>query len=543
VLHPIGWDAFGLPAEQYAVKTGIHPAHHHASTTSPTSAGRCDRVGFVLRLGSREVDTTDPTYYKWTQWIFLQLHERGLAYVAEVPVNWCPELGTVLANEEVIDGKSEVGGYPVIRQSDAAVGAAHHRLRRAPARATSTLVDWPASTLEDAAATGSAAAMAPRSTSRSTASRLRKLRVFTTRPDTLFGATYMVLAPEHPLRRCTRRRRRRREAVREYQRGRPPRKSGPRAHRTDEAEDRRVHRRVTRSTRSNGEKIPVWIADYVLDELRHRRDHGRARRTTSATSSSRRSSTCPIVQVVSARRQGRCAAGRVSATTGTAVNSATPRRTVARWAADRRGPSAAITAWLEPSRRSARRRSTSSCATGSSRRQRYWGEPFPIVCATRRAATCAMRRCPKRCCPCCRRTLERLQAHRATGEPPLARASPTGSTPSPRRQVRPRDQHHAAVGRLVLVLPALPRRRRIAESSARSTEAYRRSQLDAPVDLYVGGAEHAVLHLLYARFWHKVLFDIGRRVARPSRSCKLVQPGHDPRRGQPARCASRAATS
>ena len=194
VLHCTGWDAFGLPAEQYAVKTGVHPA----VTTQENIANfrkQMKRAG-LSHDWDREVDTTDPSYYKWTQWIFLQLYRRGLAYVAEVPVNWCPELGTVLANEEVIDGKSEVGGYAVIRKP----------MRQWVLRITEyaerlledlPLVDWPVSTLE----------MQRNWIGRSIGAEVDfalegvngKLRVFTTRPDTLFGATYMVLAPEHAL--------------------------------------------------------------------------------------------------------------------------------------------------------------------------------------------------------------------------------------------------------------------------------------------------------------------------------------------------------
>src|SRR5262245_3540807 len=194
VLHPMGWDAFGLPAEQYAVKTGIHPA----VTTAENIANfrrQMKRVGLSYDW-EREVNTTDPRYYRWTQWIFLQLFERGLAYVAEVPVNWCPALGTVLANEEIVDGLSEVGGFPVVRRP----------MRQWVLKITAyadrllddlKLVDWPHSTLE----------MQRNWIGRSVGAEVdfaldgvsARLRIFTTRPDTLFGATYMVLAPEHPL--------------------------------------------------------------------------------------------------------------------------------------------------------------------------------------------------------------------------------------------------------------------------------------------------------------------------------------------------------
>ena len=194
VLHPMGWDAFGLPAEQYAVKTGIHPAITTAQNIA-TFKRQMKRVGLSYDW-DREFSTTDPDYYRWTQWIFLKLFKRGLAYVAEVPVNWCPALGTVLANEEIVDGKSEVGGFDVVRKP----------MRQWVLKITAyadrllddlSLVEWPPSTLE----------MQKNWIGRSIGAEVEfgiagingTIRIFTTRPDTLFGATYMVLAPEHPL--------------------------------------------------------------------------------------------------------------------------------------------------------------------------------------------------------------------------------------------------------------------------------------------------------------------------------------------------------
>ncbi len=194
VLHPTGWDAFGLPAEQYAVKTGIHPAKTTRANID-NFRRQMKRMGLSYDW-DREVDTTDPDYYRWTQWIFLKLYERGLAYVAEVPVNWCPALGTVLANEEIVDGRSEVGGFDVVRrpmrQWVLKITAYADRLLE-----DLKLLEWPHSTVE----------MQRNWIGRSTGAEVDfpidgvngNIRVFTTRPDTLFGATYMVLAPEHPL--------------------------------------------------------------------------------------------------------------------------------------------------------------------------------------------------------------------------------------------------------------------------------------------------------------------------------------------------------
>src|SRR6059036_3673860 len=256
VLHPMGWDAFGLPAEQYAVKTGIHPR----VTTAENVANfrrQMKRMGLSYDW-EREVDTTDPDYYRWTQWIFLKLFERGLAYVADVPVNWCPALGTVLANEEIVDGRSEVGGFEVIRkpmrQWVLKITAYADRLLE-----DLKLVDWPASTLE----------MQKNWIGRSLGAEVEfplvgvkgNIRIFTTRPDTLFGATHMVLAPEHPLVDVVTVRERRAEVL---------------AYRETTACKSDLQRQDLEKEKTgvftggyavnpvNNERIPIWIADYVL---------------------------------------------------------------------------------------------------------------------------------------------------------------------------------------------------------------------------------------------------------------------------------------
>ena len=256
VLHPMGWDAFGLPAEQYAVKTGVHPAQTTAQNIA-TFKRQMKRVGLSYDW-ERELSTTDPDYYRWTQWIFLQLYKRGLAYVAEVPVNWCPALGTVLANEEIVDGKSEVGGFDVIRkpmrQWVLKITAYADRLLE-----DLTLVEWPASTLE----------MQKNWIGRSIGAEVDfaladakgAIRVFTTRPDTLFGATYMVLAPEHPLV----------DVVTSA-----AQKAAVAAYREAAARKSDLQRQELDKDKTgvftggyavnpvNGERLPVWIADYVL---------------------------------------------------------------------------------------------------------------------------------------------------------------------------------------------------------------------------------------------------------------------------------------
>jgi len=290
VLHCTGWDAFGLPAEEYARKTGIHPAITTRENIA-TFRRQMKRVG-LSHDWDREINTTDPGYYRWTQWIFLKLFERGLAYVADVPVNWCPELGTVLANEEVIDGKSEVGGYDVIRkpmrQWVLKITAYAERLLDDLA-----LVDWPASTLE----------MQRNWIGRSIGAEVDfpldgangGLRIFTTRPDTLFGATYMVLAPEHAL------------VGRRHDAGtaRAAVDALPRADRAQErpaaagaeGQDRRVHRRARREPRQRREAADL---DRRLRAhgLRHGRHHGRAWARRARLESSRARSGWPIREVV-----------------------------------------------------------------------------------------------------------------------------------------------------------------------------------------------------------------------------------------------------
>src|SRR5262245_21809818 len=256
VLHPMGWDAFGLPAEQYAVRTGIHPAITTAENIA-TFRRQMKRAGLSYDW-ERQVDTTDPDYYHWTQWIFLKLFERGLAYVAEMPVNWCPQLGTVLADEEVIDGKSEVGEFPVIkrpmRQWVLKITAYADRLLE-----DLKLVDWPHSTLE----------MQKNWIGRSIGAEVDfplagvngSLRIFTTRPDTLFGATYMVLSPEHPLVEALTTTAQRPQV--DLYRARAARKSD--LERTELAKQKTgVFTGAFAINPVNHERIPVWIADYVL---------------------------------------------------------------------------------------------------------------------------------------------------------------------------------------------------------------------------------------------------------------------------------------
>ena len=279
VLHPMGWDAFGLPAEQYAVKTGQHPAVTTRENVAKFKS-QLKRIGFSYDW-QREINTTDPRYYKWTQWIFLQIYNswfnpetkraelistyRGadpdsvrLAYIAEVPVNWCPELGTVLANEEVVDGKSEVGGFPVVRRP------MRQWMLRITAYAERLLdgldeLDWPEGIklLQRNWIGRSEGAEIDFKIDKSD----QKIRVFTTRPDTLYGGTFLVLAPEHSLVDLIVTEEQW-PAVRDY-RERTARKSD--LERADLSKDKTgVFTGAYAINPANSEKIPIWIADYVL---------------------------------------------------------------------------------------------------------------------------------------------------------------------------------------------------------------------------------------------------------------------------------------
>ena len=256
VLHPIGWDAFGLPAEQYALDTGNDPAEFTAQNIE-TFHRQIKSLGFSYDW-DREVNTTDPDYYKWTQWIFLKLYEKGLAYMDEIPVNWCPALGTVLANEEVIDGKSERGGHPVIRnpmsQWILKITAYADRLIEDLEE-----LDWPES-IKDMQRNWIGRSEGA-SVNFSIDGSDKAFTVFTTRPDTLFGATYAVLSPEHPLvDEITTEAQK--AQVEEYKQSIQSKSDLERTELSKEKTG--VFTGAYAVNPANGEKIPVWIADYVL---------------------------------------------------------------------------------------------------------------------------------------------------------------------------------------------------------------------------------------------------------------------------------------
>jgi leucyl-tRNA synthetase len=496
VLHPIGWDAFGLPAEQYAVRTGTHP---RVTTENNVARFReqLQSLGFAYDW-DREVNTTDPAYYKWTQWIFAELFKRGLAYQSEQPVWWCPELGTTLANEEVIDGKSEVGGFDCVRRP------LRQWVLKITAYADQLLegldeVDWPTSTKEmqrnwigrsegadiDFPVQGSEHEM---------------LRVFTTRPDTIFGATYMVLAPEHPLVDALTTNVQR-DTVNRY-----------RAEAAGKSELERTELQKRKTGVPTGAyainpvtqgPIPIWIADYVLASYgtgaimavpgQDERDWEFAENYD-----------LPIVRTVQPPENF---TGKAYLGDGPAINSGfLDGLTVA--AAKQR-----IIAWLEE-RGQGSKRVNYKLRDWLFSRQRYWGEPFPVLFVDDQPELVPDDELPV--------TLPELDDFKPSGSPegPLALAgdwlnATTGAGQAARRETNTMPQWAGSCWYFLryidphnpdqLVDPELER-------------------YWMPVDLYVGGAEHAVLHLLYARFWHKVLFDAGI-VSTPEPFVKLIHQG------------------
>jgi leucyl-tRNA synthetase len=505
VLHPMGWDAFGLPAEQYAVKTGTHP-----KVTTERNVRRfreqLQKLGFSYDW-DREVNTTDPAYYKWTQWIFKQLFTRGLAYQEELPVWWCPELGTTLANEEVIDGKSEVGGFPCVRRP----------LRQWVLKITEyadklleglDTLDWPESTKEmqrnwigrsegaeidfsiDAGGAGGAG------------HRALKLRVFTTRPDTLFGATYMVLAPEHELVD---------KLTTDAQRGTIAAYKDQAARKSDleRTELQKVKTGVfTGSYAINpatSAKIPIWVADYVLAgygtgaimavPAQDQRDFEFA-----ATYG------LPVVRTVKPA-PGFDGKGAYLGD-GEIINSGFLN------GLDVERAKAKMIEWLEKSG-AGERRVNYKLRDWLFSRQRYWGEPFPIVFVEGEPKVVSDAELPV--------LLPELEEFKPSGSPegPLAAARAwleTRDEASGKRARRETNTMPQWAGSCWYYLRFIDPHNS-SELVARELERYW-----MPVDLYIGGAEHGVLHLLYARFWHKVLYDAGF-VSTPEPFQRLVHQG------------------
>ncbi|MGG2063911.1 leucine--tRNA ligase [Bacillus sp. S14(2024)] len=481
VLHPMGWDAFGLPAEQYALDTGNSPAEFTEKNIN-TFRNQIKALGFSYDW-DREVNTTDPNYYKWTQWIFLQLFEKGLAYVDEIPVNWCPALGTVLANEEVIDGVSERGGHPVERRP------MKQWMLKITAYADRLLedldeLDWPES-LKD---------MQRNWIGRSEGAEVHfnidgtdeKFTVFTTRPDTLFGATYCVLAPEHALvAEITTAEQK--EAVEAYI---DSVKAKSDLERTELAKEKTgVFTGAYAVNPVNGEKLPIWIADYVLATYgtgavmavpaHDERDYEFAKTFD-----------LPMKEVV----EGGDITKEAHTGDGAHVNSAFLD------GLNKEEAIAKMIEWLEVTS-AGNQKVTYRLRDWLFSRQRYWGEPIPVIHWEDGTMTAVK----EEELPLVLPKTENIRPS-GTGESPLANIDEWVNVVDPvtgkkgRRETNTMPQWAGSCWYYL---------RYIDPNNSEALVDPEKVKQWLPVDIYIGGAEHAVLHLLYARFWHKVLYDIG----------------------------------
>jgi leucyl-tRNA synthetase len=481
VLHPMGWDAFGLPAEQYALQTGRHPREITVENID-NFRRQIKSLGFSYDW-EREFSTTDPDYYKWTQWIFIQLYKKGLAYVAEVPVNWCPALGTVLANEEVIDGLSERGGHPVIRKP------MRQWMLKITEYAERLLED-----LEELDWSESIKDMQRNWIGKSTGAEVTfaidghesALTVFTTRPDTLFGATYCVLAPEHEL--VGKIASAEQKAAVEAYIEQASRKSD--LERTDLAKDKSgVFTGAYAINPVNGGKVPIWIADYVLGGYgtgaimavpgHDERDWEFARKFG-----------LPIVEVVSGGNVEDAAySGDGKLVNSDFLNGLATAEAIA-----------AMIAHLEKEG-TGKGKVTYRLRDWLFSRQRYWGEPIPVL----HYEDGTMDTIPEEELPLLLPDVDAIQPS-GTGESPLANVTDWVNVIDPRNGRKARRETNTMpqwAGSCWYYLRFIDPKN---EKEICSPEKQREW---LPVDLYIGGAEHAVLHLLYARFWHKVLYDLG----------------------------------
>jgi leucine--tRNA ligase len=479
VLHPMGWDAFGLPAEQFAIQTGNHPAEFTKKNVDHFRE-QIQSLGFSYDW-DREISTTDPDYYKWTQWIFLQLYKKGLAYVDEIPVNWCPELGTVLANEEVIDGKSERGGYPVIRKP----------MRQWVLKITEyaerlledlELCDWPQSTKEMqinwiGKSQGANVIFKIKNTD-------KEFTVFTTRCDTLFGATYCVMAPEHPyVDEITTAAQK--EQIAAYKKTCASKSDLERTELNKEKTG--VFTGAYAINPVNGKEVPIWISDYVLASYgtgaimavpaHDTRDYEFAKKFN-----------IEIIPVL----EGGDISKEAFTEDGVHVNSAFLNGMGKQEAID------TMIKWLEEHHCGCAK-TTYKLRDWLFSRQRYWGEPIPII---------HMEDGTTRTVDIDELPLElpetKIFKPNANGESPLAHCEDWLNVEidgvKGKRETNTMPQW---AGSCWYYLRYIDPKNHEAIADEKLLEHW------LPVDLYVGGAEHAVLHLLYARFWHKVLYDCG----------------------------------
>ena len=480
VLHPMGWDAFGLPAEQYALDTGNSPAEF-TKRNIQTFKRQIQELGFSYDW-DREVSTTDPDYYKWTQWIFIQLYKKGLAYVDEIPVNWCEALGTVLSNEEVVDGVSERGGHPVVRRpmKQWVLKITEYADRLLEDLET---LDWPES-IKD---------MQRNWIGRSEGAKVtfnvetinEIIEVFTTRPDTIYGVTFLVLSPEHDLvNQITTPEFK--DQVKQYQDA-AAKKSD--LERTDLAKEKTgVFTGAYAIHPLSGERVPVWIADYVLSTYgtgavmavpgHDERDHEFAQTFN-----------LPVQYVI----EGELTNG-VFTGDGPHIHSD---------ALNGMNNSEAISKAIEilEAKGHGEKKVNYKLRDWLFSRQRYWGEPIPIIHWEDGSITTV----PENELPLLLPKTDEIKPS-GTGESPLANIDEFVNVTDPETGMKGRRETNTMpqwAGSCWYYL------RYIDPKNDQMLADPEKLKHWLPVDLYIGGVEHAVLHLLYARFWHKVLFDIG----------------------------------
>ena len=481
VLHPMGWDAFGLPAEQYALDTGNDPAEFTKKNIE-TFRRQINSLGFSYDW-NREINTTDPEYYKWTQWIFTKLYEKGLAYEAEVAVNWVPELGTVISNEEVIDGKSERGGYDVVRrpmrQWMLKITAYADRLLE-----DLELVDWPES-IKDMQRNWIGRSEGANVTFK-VAGTEESFTVFTTRPDTLFGATYTVLAPELELvKKITTPEQ---TAAVEAYIEETSKKSD--LNRTDLAKEKTgVFTGAYAINPVNGQEIPIWIGDYVLASYgtgaimavpaHDERDYEFAKTFGIDI--------LPVIAGGDITTEAYTGDGpHINSDFLNGLNKAEAIAKMNEWLEEnhvgKKEVSYRLRDWLFS-------------------RQRYWGEPIPVIHWEDGTTTTV----PESELPLRLPVTSDIRSS-GTGESPLANIDEWVNVVDPETGMKGKRETNTMpqwAGSSWYYL------RFIDPHNKNEIADFEKLKRWLPVDIYIGGAEHAVLHLLYARFWHKFLYDIG----------------------------------
>ena len=481
VLHPMGWDAFGLPAEQYALDTGNDPAEFTKKNIE-TFRRQINSLGFSYDW-NREINTTDPEYYKWTQWIFTKLYEKGLAYEAEVAVNWVPELGTVISNEEVIDGKSERGGYDVVRrpmrQWMLKITAYADRLLE-----DLELVDWPES-IKDMQRNWIGRSEGANVTFK-VAGTEESFTVFTTRPDTLFGATYTVLAPELELvKKITTPEQ---TAAVEAYIEETSKKSD--LNRTDLAKEKTgVFTGAYAVNPVNGQEIPIWIGDYVLASYgtgaimavpaHDERDYEFAKTFGIDI--------LPVIAGGDITTEAYTGDGpHINSDFLNGLNKAEAISKMNEWLEEnhvgKKEVSYRLRDWLFS-------------------RQRYWGEPIPVIHWEDGTTTTV----PESELPLRLPVTSDIRPS-GTGESPLANIDEWVNVVDPETGMKGKRETNTMpqwAGSSWYYL------RFIDPHNKNEIADFEKLKRWLPVDIYIGGAEHAVLHLLYARFWHKFLYDIG----------------------------------